>query len=155
MGKYVYNPNLKGKHPAFSQRLFEKYDIPARERIKRVLHDCVTDNPDIYKQDFIINDNECKYKYLEIQVCPSWIGDDYPYEMVTLHERKSCYGKDTLFLTLNHDLSKCHIFSVDDFAKLNIHRIKKYSREYVYDIPWCRVMTVYTDVLDMDTIKLY
>lgn len=78
MSKYIYNPRLKGKHRVFSQEMFDKYDVPARDKIKRVLTDFVSDHPDDKKQDLVINDPECKYKYLELQVCPSWIGETYP-----------------------------------------------------------------------------
>jgi len=155
MSKYIYNPRLKGKHRVFSQEMFDKYDIPARDKIKRVLTDFVSDHPDDKKQDLVITDPECKYKYLELQVCPSWIGETYPYEKVTVYERKSHYGEDTLFLTLNHDLSKGHLFNVKNFKEMTPHRLKKYSREFVYDIPWNRVMTVYIDDLTSDLINLY
>jgi hypothetical protein len=154
MGKYIYDPTIKGKHRAFSQEMFDRYDVPAREVIKKALNDFVIDNPDIYKQDFVINDIDCKYKFMEIQVCKCW-NDQYPYDKVTIYERKSHYGPDTLFLTLNNTLTKCLIFNVLNFKDMKPRRLKKYSREYVYDIPWCRILPVNICELEPDVVKLY
>jgi|688.fasta_scaffold187561_3 hypothetical protein len=155
MSKYVYDPRLQGKHSAFNQHLFEKYDIPARDKIKKILGDFVSDNPDIYKQDLLITDNDCRYKYIELQVCSGWIGDTYPYDKVYIYERKCHYGDDTLFLTLNHDMSRGYIFSGKNIKDLQPRRIKKYAREFVYDIPWHRIMPVIIEDLTPDIIKLY
>lgn len=51
MAKYVDDKHLVGKRSIFNQKQFEKYDIPARERIKKALSEFVIDNPDIYQQD--------------------------------------------------------------------------------------------------------
>jgi len=155
MSKYIYNPNLKGKHRAFNQEMFNKYDIPARKIVKEKLGEFVIDNPDEFKQDLVITDENCKYKYIEIQVCINWINDKYPYDKVYLHERKSCYGEDTLFITLNKDMTRAQIFSSKGLGDMNLRRIKKYSREYVYDIPWHRVLPVLIDELDTSVINLY
>ena len=155
MSKYVCNYNLQGKHKAFDQRLYDKYDVPARDKIKATLCDFVIDNPDIYKQDLIITDVNCKYKYIELQVCSSWIGDKYPHDKVFIYERKSVYGEDTLFLTLNYDLSKGYIFSAKCLKDIKPRRIKKYGREFVYDIPWNKIMPVLIDELTAETIKMY
>lgn len=155
MSKYIYNPNLKGKHRAFNQTMFDKYDVPARKLVKELLGDFVQDNPDEYKQDLIITDKECKYRYLEIQVCINWIEDKFPYNFSYLHERKKCYGTDTLFMTLSRDMSQCHLFDTKGLDKMNLHRIKPYSREYIYDIPWYRVLVVQKEEINPETIKLY
>src|ERR1700744_4574759 len=78
---------LIGKNKKFSQQLYEKYDLPARELIKSKLGDKVKDNPDIYAEDMIIVDPECKYKYIELQVCTDWIGETYPYKYPFVYER--------------------------------------------------------------------
>lgn len=155
MSKYIYNNSLQGKHKVFDQCLFNKYDVPARTKVKDILKEFVIDNPDQYKQDLIINDIECKYKYIELQVCASWIGDTYPFEKVFIYERKSVYGEDTLFLTLNHDLSRGYVFSAKSFKDTKPRRIKKYAREYVYDIPWNKIMPVLIEELTPDIIKMY
>ena len=155
MSKYVYDNSLQGKHKAFDQRLFDKYDAPARTRLKTILGEFVSDNPDQYKQDLIINDRECKYKYIEIQVCATWIGDNYPFEKVFIYERKSHYGEDTLFLTLNHDMSRGYVFNFKNIKEIKPRRLKKYSREFVYDVPWNRIMPILIEDLTSDTIKMY
>jgi len=155
MSKYIFNNTLQGRHKAFDQGLFNKYDIPARDKIKNILKEFVIDNPDQYKQDLIINDIECKYKYIELQVCAGWIGETYPFEKVFIYERKCVYGEDTLFLTLNHDMSKCFIFGAKAIKDTKPRRIKKYSREYVYDIPWNKIMPVLTENLTPEIIKMY
>ena len=155
MGKYIYDPRLKGKHSAFNEELFKKYDIPARDRIKRALGDFVIDNPDIYKQDLIVTDETFKYKYIELQVCTGWIGNTFPFSKVYIYERKSCYDNDTLFITLNHDLSNCYVFDAASFKGTEPRRIKKYAREYVYDIPWNRIMPVPTNLLTENSLRMY
>ena len=57
----------------------KKYDVPARKIIKEKLGENVEDNPDIYHEDMLLNIPECKYNYLELQVCTKWISDKYPY----------------------------------------------------------------------------
>lgn len=155
MAKYKSDPNMMGKRRVFSQEKFDKYDIPARKKVKEALGDFIDENPDIYKQDLVINDLECKYKFIEVQVCAAWVGEKYPYDKLTLYERKSCYGPDTLFLTLNYNFNRGLIFSVPDFKELKLRRIKKYGREFVYDIPWHRVMAVSIDEMDAEVIKMY
>jgi len=145
---------LQGKHHAFDQSLFEKYDIPARDKIKNVLGDFVRDNPDIYKQDLIITDENYKYKYLELQVCCNWI-DEYPYEQVYIFERKNCYDENTIFLTLNKNMTKGFIFDATSFKNTKPRRLKKYSREFVYNVPWHRVMPICIDKLTPENFKLY
>ena len=65
MSKYYYNSRLKGKHKVFDEDLYEKYDIPARETLKKRLGDFVADHPNKKKfpnQKIIIVDVE-GYKY--------------------------------------------------------------------------------------------
>lgn len=155
LSKYVRNKNIKGKHKKFDYQLHYKYDVPARNKVKEVLGDFVKDNPDEYQQDMIITSPTCRYKYLEIQVVSRWIGERYPYNTVYIYERKAKYGEDTLFLTLNRDLTKGFIFDNTSIKGTNPRRFKKYSREFVYDIPWCNVMTIYMSQLDKETVELY
>ena len=64
MKKLVDDKNLIGKRRVFDQDLFNKYDIPAREKIKLALNNFVVDNPDEFQQDLIIDNEEYKkYKY--------------------------------------------------------------------------------------------
>ena len=156
--KYIKNSTLVGAHSRFKQKLFDKYDTPARNKLKEVLGDYIEDNPNKYAQDFIIKSDKCKYKYLEVQVCSTWSGGSkYPYEKVWIFERKSVYNYDssTLFITLSRDLKEGYLFDIDSIKGIKPRRMKKYSREFVYDIPWHRVLKVHTCVLDRETIELY
>ena len=155
MSKFIPNNKLQGKHKAFDQHLFEKYDIPARDAIKKVLGNFVIDNPDQYKQDLIICDETYKYKYIELQVCSNWIGETYPYDKVYVYERKGFYGEDTLFITLNKTLSKGYVFDCASFKNSKPRRFKKFSREFVYDIPWNKIMPITIKNLTIELLKLY
>lgn len=154
---YLDDPNLVGKRRRFDENMFLKYDIPAREKIKEKLNDFVVDNPDIYQQDLIIKDdsNQCKYKYIEIQVCANWFYEKYPFPKVFVYERKGKYDLDTLFITLNKSLTRGYIFDAKSFKDSKPRRLKKYCREFVYDIPWNRIMPFHIDCLDKETILNY
>jgi hypothetical protein len=147
------NKGMIGIRRKFNDELHDKYDVPARQAIKDALGDFVIDHPDEYAQDLIINSPTCSYKYLEVQVCTTWL-DKYPYDTVHIYARKARYDDDTLFITLNRAMTKGYIFSVGDM-KLVPRRLKKYSREFVYDIPWGRCMLVYLNSIDRETIELY
>jgi hypothetical protein len=145
--------NNIGKIHKFDNKLFEKYDIPARNKIKECLKEYICDNPDRYGADMIINsDKNIKYKYLEIQVCTRWIDDKFPFEKLYIWERKKKYNNDTLFITLNKDLSMGYLFDLSKVDKDNPRRLKKYSREYVYDISWNQAMLIYTNSLTSNII---
>lgn len=155
MSKYVYDSTLIGKHSKFDQEMCDKYDKPARDKLKEILKNFVMDNPNIYRQDLIINDESCKYKYLEIQVCTNWISDKFPYPNVYIYERKNKYDTGTLFITLNKFLNRCYIFDYESIKNVKPVRMKKYSREFIYNIPWHRVMYFEIDNLTPENIKLY
>lgn len=154
------NPNekpfiLKGKRNKFNEDQFNRYDPPARDKIREKLDSFVIDNPDKFKQDFIITDENCKYKYLEIQVCASWFGQRFPFEKVFVYERKSVYDYDTLFITLNKNLTRGYIFDAKSFKDSEPRRLKKYCREFVYDVPWHRIIPFEIDCLDKELIMNY
>jgi hypothetical protein len=153
--KYIRNTSLKGKHKKFSSVLHDKFDEPARKKIKDILGDFVEDNPNPYKQDLIITSSGCKYKYLELQVINQWIGERYPYKTVYIYERKAIYKDDTLFLTLNKNLTKGFLFDKKSIEGKKPRRFKKWSQEFVYDIPWQKILTIYTSSLDKETIQYY
>jgi hypothetical protein len=153
--KYVYDSSLKGKHSKFNQQLFEKYDIPARDKIKKALGEFVIDNPDPLAQDLVITDPKSKYKYIELQVCCNWVSEKFPYPNVYIYERKKKYGPDTLFITLDRNMVKGYVFDGQSYADLEPKRLKKYSREYIYQIKWCRVMPILIDSLTVDDIFMY
>lgn len=148
------NFKMKGKIKKFNQRLFEKYDTPARNIIKEKLGDKVRDNPDIYAEDMIIDDPECRFKYIELQACAEWIYDKYPYAYPYVFERKASFSDDTLFIIFNYDMSKGLMFAKTALNKTP-KRQKKFSRVFVYDVPWYNVVEFYTEYFTMDNIYLY
>lgn len=146
---------MKGKKSKFSNKLFEKYDPPAREKIKSILLNNVYENEDIYGPDLIFsNVANIKYKYLELQVCSTWSESKYPYDKLWIYERKGRYDMDTLLMTLNNNMTHCYIF---DLGKLDrekdIRRLKKYSREYVYEIQWNQTILIPLEHLEMDILR--
>jgi len=155
MSKYIYNTRLKGKHKVFSTELCNKYDIPARDKIKKVLGTFVKDNPDPYKQDLVITDTNFKYKYIELQVCSTWINDKFPYDNVYIYERKNVYSGDTLFITLDKHMTQGYVFDGSCYDYTKPKRFQKYSREFVYDIPWNKVMHFIVDKITPEDLALY
>ena len=153
--KLIFDHRIQSQRTQFNKKLYEKYDIPARQRLKEVLGDFIYDHPDQYKQDFVIKSDTCKYKYLEVQVCSKWINEKYSMDTVWVYARKSVYNSDTLFITLSKNLKFGFIFDANSFKDLKPRRLQKYSREYVYDVPWNKVMKITVDSLDKETIELY
>ena len=152
----MYDPvQLTGKHKKFDKELFDKYDTPARQIIKEKLKDFVCDNPNIYEQDLVITKPDCKYKYIEIQVCTSWLVNKMTYDSIYIFERKIRFSQDTLFIVLNSSLTKACIFDRESLNDIEPRRIKKYSRYFVYDVPWNRIMQFCIDLLEPETIMLY
>lgn len=138
----------------FDEHLLTKYDLPAREKIKKILGEGIIDNPDKYGEDMIICNENCSYKYLELQVYSNWI-ETFPFKYPFVYARKIKYDDQTLFLAMNYNMTKGLIFDKKSFDKQKPRRYKKYSREFVYDVPWHRVMQVYINKLDWQTLKLY
>jgi hypothetical protein len=145
---------LQGKVKKFDEELYTKYDIPARDLMKKIFGDKIADNPDIYGEDLLLNDKECKYKFLELQVCVNWVGDKYPYDYPFVYERKSKFSDDTLYLVLDRHMTQGLLFDKKSLKKTP-RRLKRYSRYFVYEVHWNRVMTVYMDNFDIETVKLY
>jgi hypothetical protein len=146
--------NVIGKIKKFNKKLYEKYDIPARNIMKDKLKDLIEDNPDIYGVDMILKIPDCKYKYLELQVCTNWINDKYPYQNPFIYARKYNFDEKTLYLILDRHMTQGLLFnkkSIIDKPK----RLKKYSRYFIYEIPWHRILNIYMDNFDCETIKLY
>lgn len=156
--KHMKNAKLTGgiigKVKKFSPELYEKYDIPARNKIKEKLKDYVQDNPNIYEEDMILNIPGCKYKFLELQVCVGWLDDKYPYDKPFVYARKNLFSEDTLFLIFDKNMKRGILF---DKKSLEIvpRRLKKYSRFFVFEAPWHRTMTINLDDLDTEMISLY
>ena len=145
---------LCGKKSKFNEKLYEKYDIPARQKIKEVLGDNICDNPDKYGEDMILLIDGCKYKYLELQVCADWTGDKYPFPYPYIYERKIKFSNESLFLVFNRNMNKGFIFSRKAITG-KPKRIQKYSREFIYEIQWNKVLPVYMDNFSAETILMY
>jgi len=143
-----------GRIKKFSQRLYEKYDVPARKIMKEKLGDHVKDNPNIYEEDMLLDIPDCKYKFLELQVCTSWLDGKYPHEQPFVYARKKLFSDLTLFLVLNKTMTRGLLFNKESLLDTP-RRIKKYSRSFVYEVPWYRVMEICINALDIETIKLY
>jgi len=154
MENEYHNKKMIGRKNKFSQKLFDKYDIPARKKLIGKLEGLLEENQDQYGADLLIKSEDCKYRYLEVQVCATWI-NDYPFDKMFIYERKGRYKNDTLFITLDKNMTKGYIFDTEGIEKVEPRRLKKYSREFVYDIPWSRCMFVTLEYLDKETIELY
>lgn len=155
--KYWNNYKLKGKHSIFNNKMYNKYDIPARDILKDKLGDYLIDNPDPVQQDMIINSDKCKYKYLEIQVCTSWINKNFPRRYPYIYERKIKYRKnnDTLFIMFDKYFKECLIFDIEKLVSEKPIRVKKYSREFLYEIPWYRCRKILTKFITQKTFDYY
>lgn len=143
-----------GKIKKFDQKLYDKYDVPARNKVKEKLKDYVVDNENIYEQDMILNIPDCKYKYLELQACTKWIGDKYPYTKPFVYARKKLFSTDTLFLIVDKKMTKGLLFDQKSL-EIKPRRLKKYSRYFVYEIPWHRILQIDLEDLDIELIKMY
>lgn len=153
MIKYMEKDSrLHGMRKKFDKDMHDKYDIPARNALKEVLGDYISDHPDDKAQDMVINSKTCRYKYLEVQVISDWI-ETFPHDNMFVYERKGRYGDDTLFITLNRPCTLGYIFDRKTFAD-KPRRIKKWSREFIYDIPLNRCMLVGISTLDELTFEL-
>lgn len=146
-----------GKNKEFDEKLFEKYDIPAREIIKEKLKDYVLDNPEsIYKEDmiFINLDKSCSFKYLELQVCANWYSDKYPYEKPFVFERKGFFHDDTLYIIFDKYMNNLLMFSKKFLSKKPV-RLHKYSRFLKFEVDFDNVLQIPTNFLDINEIYFY
>lgn len=145
---------MKGTIKSFDEKLYNKYDIPARNLIKEKLGDIVEDNPDIYAQDLLLKYDGCKYKYIELQVCATWFGEGYPYDKPFVFERKAKFSVDTLYFIFDKHMKKCLIFNRNSLYQ-QPRRYAKYSRWFVYDVPWHCILPVTIEELSRETLLLY
>jgi len=148
------NFKMCGKIKKFDEKLYNKYDLPAREIVKQKLGEYVDDNPDIYAEDMILKIPDCKYNFLELQVCTTWINQNYPYSKPYVFERKKKFCETTLFMIFSRDMTRVLIFDQKSLCD-KPRRLKKYSREYVYEVPNNKILQFITDDMTCETIKLY
>ena len=149
------NYSFSGRKSNFDIKLFYKYDIPAREVVNKYFGESVMDNPNPLAPDLLILDKDSNYKYLELQVCTKWV-NKFPYDNVYIFERKVKYGLDCLFLVLNRSMTEGYVFDIRSLQFQKPRRIKKYSRDFVFDIPWksCIKISLENDLAD-DILKYY
>ena len=145
---------MLGKIKKFDENLYNKYDIPARELLKEKLGDKIKDNPDIYAEDMLIEDEECKYKFLEIQACADWIGDKYPHEKPFVFERKGHFNDKTLFILFDKHLTKALLFAKTSLEETPV-RTKKYSRYFKYEVQWNKVVSIHMENFSIEDIYLF
>jgi len=146
---------MTGKLKKFDENLYNKYDIPARNKIKCKLGNLVDDNPDIYAEDMVLNMENCEYKYIELQVCTNWVEEKYPYSYPFVYERKAHFSPKTLFIILNRGMTRGLMFGID-FLRKTPRRLKKHSRYFVYDAnSWWNIYQFNTDNFSEKTIKSY
>lgn len=145
---------LKGKIKKFSKKLYDKYDLPARQIIKEKLEGYAKDNTDIYAEDLLLEDKDCVYKYIELQVCATWIYEDYPHEHAYVYERKGHFKPETLYIILNKHMNRGLLFDKNSLEKQPC-RLKKFSRTFVYKAKWKDVFKFMVDVLDIELLRLY
>ena len=145
---------MQGKIKKFDEALYNKYDIPARDLLKKKLGDKIKDNPDIYAEDMIIDDILCKYKFLEIQACAEWIGDKYPHDKPFVFERKGHFNDKTLFILFDKHMKKALLFAKTSLEPTPV-RTKKYSRFFKYEVQWNKVCTIFMENFSMDDIYLF
>jgi hypothetical protein len=148
------NKKLKGKIKKFNELLFEKYDIPARKIIKEKFGDLIVDNPDIYAEDMIINIPNYKYKYLELQVCAEWVTNIFPHELPFVYERKGYFSDKTIYIIFNKYMTHGLLFSKKALNK-EPKRIKKYSKIFIYEVPWKNVVKFDIESLNLDLLELF
>ena len=122
--------------------------------MKEKLKDNIIDNPDQYAEDMIIVDKNCRFRFLEIQACAEWIGEKYPHEMPFVYERKGHFDINTLFILFDKHMTQGFMFAREALNKEPV-RIKKYSRFFIYQVPWSKVVSFHTCNLSMDDIYLF
>jgi hypothetical protein len=145
---------LKGKIKKFDQELYDKYDQPARAIMKEKFGDLIKDNPEIYDEDMILDIPGSKYKYVELQVCAEWITDIYPHKTPFVFERKGHFSDKTLYIIFNKYMTKGLLFAKTSLEK-KPRRYRKYSKIFVYDVPWRHVVTFDLESLNMDLLELF
>jgi hypothetical protein len=146
---------FRGRKSFFNEDLFNKYDEKARDVVKETLGDFVADHPNPLCPDLVFTTPNFKYDYLELQVCTQWIYDKFPYDNVYIYERKIKYGPKCLFLVLNKLMTQGYLFHLKGLENAEPRRIKKYSRDFVFDIPWKQCLKVSIKYLDTLTIELF
>lgn len=146
---------LKGVIKKFDQRLYDKYDTPARNLVKEKLGDCITDNPDIYAADVLINHPGCKYKYIELQVCANWVNKlDFPYKEPFVQERKGHFSNDTLFIIFSRNFDYGLLFDKESLDPEPVRKYK-YARSFVYKVSWRHVVKFDVENLNLELLELF
>lgn len=152
--KFKNNNGMSGKIKVFDQNLYDIYDKKSRVIIKDLLGDLITDNPDKYGEDMIVVSDKIPYCFIELQVYGRWTEEKFPYESPFIYERKLRFRPTTLFICFNANYDRLIMFSRESVHPKK-YRVKKYSKEYIYYVPWCKALTIKTKALDIRTIRNY
>jgi len=150
--QYVQPMHTAGKVRKFDQKLFDKYDVEARDMVKNILKDNVRDNENIYGEDMIFNIKPFPCKYLELQVFSKWDTDVFPYVYPFVFARKMKFSSNTLFLTFNKWLTELILFRRDDISNKST-RLKKYDRELIHYVTWGKTIKIKTYQLTPKLIR--
>lgn len=152
--KFKKMNGMVGKIKVFDQQLSNRYDERSRIVVKSKLGSAVHDNPDKYAEDMIVVTNDIPYGYIELQVYGKWTDETFPYDSPFIYERKLKFCETTLFICFNASYDKIIMFS-----RMSVHpkryRAKKYSREFIYYVPWSKALVFDTDKLSMEMIRKY
>ncbi len=152
--EYTTQRNVKGKVRKFDQKLFDKYDVDARELTKRIFKDKIKDNPNEFGEDMIFVVDNFPYKYLELQVFSKWDSEKFPYDYPFVYSRKMKFSKDTLFVTFNKHMNEVIIFA-REFINDKESRLKKYDRELINYVSWKHSTRMHVNVFTLNSIRRY
>lgn len=152
--EYINIAGVNGKVKKFDEKLHSKYDIEARNVLKKTLGDSIKDNDDIYGEDMIFTEKNFPFKYLEVQVFATWDSEKFPYIQPFVYARKMRFSKSTLFVTFNRYFSEIIIFGRDCLSEKS-YRLKKYEKEMVNYVPWGSTMRIHINKLTPELIKKY
>lgn len=137
-----------GRHKRFSAEL-GMWDVISRGRMRAVFGSTISDCPDIYGVDFLINDPTCRFTQLEIQVVKKWReGKEYPYENLSIFTRKGRYDDKTLFCSINRQLTECYFFYLSDADRENPVKLFPESKEYIFNISWDNAIKIFLHTVD-------
>lgn len=143
------DPRVKGKLKHFDKKLYDLYDKQARAELKRHLGSGITDNPDPYGEDMIVDTDLIPYTYIEVQVYGTW-DNIFPYDEPYIYERKMRFDDNTLFVCFNSKYTKAIIF---DKTSISLKKYRANTCEYVHHVPWEKALLIDASDLNYDIIK--
>ena len=132
----------KMKTKTFSKELYAQYDRMAREATKQFFSSVgkqIIDNPETYRQDLIVKEDEEHKYYVECEVKAVWDKDEFPFPSVQLPYRKrKFFNKRTQFFIWNKSCTRAATFWSNEIKELVPIEVKNKhiaSGEYFFQIP--------------------